>query len=83
LIVPSPGTGGAQVGFVVGKSVGNAVVRNRVRRRLRHLVATRLPALPPGASLVVRALPRAATASSAVLGRDLDSALRRCAGTRP
>src|SRR4029453_19528847 len=27
----------ARAGFVVSKAVGNAVVRNRVRRRLRHL----------------------------------------------
>ena len=31
--LPAPPT----VGFVVSKAVGNAVVRNRVKRRLRHL----------------------------------------------
>lgn len=36
----------ARAGFVVSKAVGNAVVRNRVRRRLRHLVRERLAALP-------------------------------------
>ncbi|OJF14885.1 ribonuclease P protein component [Couchioplanes caeruleus] len=65
----------ARAGFVVSKAVGNAVVRNKVRRRLRHLVRPRLSALPPGTSLVVRALPAAATASSETLGTDLDSAL--------
>jgi ribonuclease P protein component len=37
----------------------------------------RLHLLPPGSTLVVRALPAAASASSAELGADLDVALRR------
>jgi len=68
------------VGFVVSRSVGNAVVRNQVRRRLRHLVRQRLPALPDAATLVVRALPGAARAPYAVLERDLDTALHRLDG---
>ncbi|MFI5585199.1 ribonuclease P protein component [Amycolatopsis sp. NPDC051758] len=66
-----------RAGFVVSKAVGNSVVRHRVARRLRHLVSARLGTLPAGTSLVVRALPPAATASSADLGSDLDGALRR------
>jgi ribonuclease P protein component len=65
------------VGFVVSKAVGNSVVRHRVSRRLRHQMAERLGQLPVGAAVVVRALPPAATASSAELGKDLDAALRR------
>jgi ribonuclease P protein component len=52
---------GVQVGFIVSRSVGNAVARNRVRRRLRHLAADRLASTPAGTNVVVRALPRAAT----------------------
>jgi ribonuclease P protein component len=70
-------TGIPRAGFVVSKAVGAAVVRNRVKRRLRHLVAERIADLPPGSAVVVRALPAAATADSAELGRDLDSALRK------
>jgi ribonuclease P protein component len=70
-------SGAARAGFVVSKAVGNSVVRNRVTRRLRHLVSARLGTLPAGSSLVIRALPPAATASSAELGADLDAALRR------
>lgn len=58
----------AQVGFVVSKAVGNAVTRNRTKRRLRHLVAARLAGLPPTARVVVRALP----AASADPGRLVD-----------
>ncbi len=56
----------AQVGFVVGKNVGNAVTRNRVRRRLRHLAAAELPRTTDPVRVVVRALPRAATAPDEV-----------------
>lgn len=70
-----PGPGPA-VGFVVSKGVGNAVVRNRVKRRLRALATERLTALPADADLVVRALGPAAEADYAGLGQDLDGALR-------
>ncbi|MGH3871688.1 MAG: ribonuclease P protein component [Pseudonocardiaceae bacterium] len=66
-----------RVGFVVGRSVGGAVVRHRVQRRLRHLMRARLATLPGGALVVVRALPASATASSALLADDLSRALRR------
>lgn len=66
----------ARAGLVVSRAVGPAVVRNRVKRRLRHLLRTRLAVLPAGVVLVVRANPAAAAASSARLGEDLDAALR-------
>ena len=74
--------GAARAGFVVSKAVGPAVTRNRVKRRLRHLVAARLDALPEGAVLVVRALPPAAGAATRDLARDLDSALNRLGRSR-
>ena len=64
-----------KVGFVVGRTVGPAVTRNQVRRRLRHLVAARLDGLPTGSRLVVRATPAAAGRSAALLGAALDRAL--------
>jgi ribonuclease P protein component len=67
----------ARVGFVVGRGVGPAVVRNRVRRRMRHLVADRLTRLPAGALLVIRATPASADASSADLGVALDRVFDR------
>jgi ribonuclease P protein component len=65
----------ARAGFVVSKAVGGATTRNKVRRRLRHLVRERLDHLPSGATLVVRALPAAADAPYARLEADLDAAL--------
>jgi ribonuclease P protein component len=73
----------ARAGFVVSKAVGNAVVRNRVKRRLRHLVRERLAALPPGSLVVVRALPGAGEADHDELVRDLDAAFRRLLGRPP
>lgn len=64
-----------RVGVVVSKAVGNAVVRNRVKRRLRAQVAPLLPAVPSGTDLVLRANPACATASSAQIGRTLGWAL--------
>lgn len=62
---------GPRVGFVVSGAVGNAVTRNRVKRRLRHLAAAHVTDSPAGIGpestgqgkigIVVRALPRAAT----------------------
>ena len=75
-------TGPARAGFVVSKAVGPAVTRNRVKRRLRHLVAARLDRLPEGSMLVIRALPAAATAASGALEKDLDSALGRLGSRR-
>ena len=79
LAAPGPTTGstGPQVGFVVSRAVGNAVTRNRVKRRLRHLVRDRIGSLPPDGLLVVRALPASAAASYPGLGRDLDTVLSR------
>jgi ribonuclease P protein component len=73
--------GPTSVGFVVSKAVGSAVERNRVKRRLRHLMRDRIASLPPGSRVVVRALPPSQSAGSATLGEHLDAALAR-AGAR-
>lgn len=65
------------VGLVVSKSVGNAVVRHRVSRRLRHVARGVLAELEPGDRLVIRALPKSAGAESARLDGDLRTALRK------
>ncbi|MEV4621713.1 ribonuclease P protein component [Asanoa sp. NPDC049573] len=70
----------ARAGFVVSKAVGGAVVRNQVKRRLRHLSRERLATLPAGSTLVVRALPQAADRSYQRLGVDLDKAIAAARG---
>lgn len=51
-----------KVGFIVSKRVGNAVIRKRVTRRLKHLMRELLPQLDVSL-LVIRANPAAADAS--------------------
>jgi ribonuclease P protein component len=71
----------ARAGFVVSKAVGGAVVRNKVRRQLRHLMRARLTSLPAGSDVVVRALPLAATRTYGDLELDLNNAID--AASRP
>lgn len=68
---------GPRIGLVVSKAVGNAVVRHRVSRRLRHVAYSALPVLGPEHRLVIRALPNAGAATSARLQQQFAQALRR------
>jgi len=78
LAVPHPESEtAARVGLVVSKAVGNAAVRNRVKRRLRHQAREHVTTLPGSAVLVVRALPAAAQASYEELSTDLRRCLQR------
>lgn len=58
-------------GFVITKSVGNAVRRNLVRRRLKSIAVSLLTSIPPGTDVVVRALPVSAQASWDTLSTEL------------
>jgi ribonuclease P protein component len=67
----------AKVGFVVSRAVGSAVVRNRVKRRLRELMRRRVASIPGGSLLVLRAYPAAASARQEDLAADLDLVIGR------
>lgn len=72
-----------RVGFVVSKAVGNAVTRNLVKRRLRHLMADAIKERaaqrehngPKVCDFVLRAFPPAANATYAELATELKTAL--------
>jgi ribonuclease P protein component len=66
--------GVARVGFVIPKAVGGAVVRNRVRRRLRALMTERLDA-QAGLDVVVSAGAGAVSEPWGALGGALDACL--------
>ena len=66
--------GPARFGFIVAKNVGNAVTRNRVRRRLKAVTSELLPSTPSGTDIVIRALPSTADADWAVLRDEVSAA---------
>jgi len=68
---------GPRIGLVVAKSVGSAVQRHRVARRLRHVARTVIGELDPADRVVIRALPSSRHAISARLEQQLRTALRR------
>jgi ribonuclease P protein component len=61
-----------RIGFSVSKRVGKAVVRNRVKRRLRASAYALREALVPGWDVVVIARQSAANATGAQLSAELD-----------
>jgi len=68
------------IGFTVNKKVGNAVIRNRMKRRLRALARTALPESGiAGADHVLIGRPGGNDIAFAELGEHLDSALKRAA----
>jgi ribonuclease P protein component len=67
------------VGFITTRQIGGAVVRNRVRRRLREVVRQARPHLKSGCWIVLIARRASATASSDRL-RDEWSRLAERAG---
>ena len=77
---------GPRIGLVIAKSVGNAVQRHRVARKLRHVAKAVLAELDPSERVVIRALPGSSDAISARLEQELRKGLRRShdilAGTR-
>ncbi len=59
-----------RVGYITTRRLGNAVVRNRVRRRLRAVLQRTGERLKPGYCLVLVARNRAAEASSEALEKE-------------
>ena len=64
-------------GFIVSKAVGNAVTRNRVRRRLKAASFELLETITPGTDIVMRALPGSAQASWTTLQHDVRMSVER------
>jgi ribonuclease P protein component len=67
-----------RVGVIVSKAVGGSVQRHRAARRIRAAVRPLLTEVPPGATVVVRALPGADTSAS--LAADVSVGLQTLLG---
>jgi len=68
----------SRVGFTVSRKVGNAVVRNRVRRRLRDAAGQVIPEqAKAGHDFVIIGRAASLERPFAALRRDLETALRR------
>lgn len=73
-----------RTGFTVTKKVGNAVVRNRAKRRLREAARAVLPLYAtPGCDYVLIGRDATLTRPFATLIEDLKQALRKVHGARP
>jgi len=66
-----------RIGFSVSRRVGGAVVRNRVKRRLREVIRRKLARIAPGYDLVIIARPGAADARMETLEQDVEVLLAR------
>ena len=69
--------GSNRVGFTVTTRLGHAVVRNRVRRRLREIYRLHESELKPGADMVVVARGRSVNAAYRELERDFLAGCRK------
>jgi ribonuclease P protein component len=67
-------------GFIVARTVGNAVARNTVRRRLKHVSHDLLPRVPPGTDVVIRALPGSVDVPWSTLLRDISGVVDKVVG---
>lgn len=68
--VPDPALDECRIAYALGRRIGSAVVRNRIRRRLRAIVQHHSTIVPSGLMLI-GATPAAADASFAALEADL------------
>jgi ribonuclease P protein component len=76
-ILKDGGAAETRVGIVTSRKVGSAVIRNRVRRRLREVFRAMRPRLVPGLWLVIVAKQPAADAQLAALSGECAQLARR------
>jgi len=73
------GEEGVRVGFTCPRALGGAVIRNRIRRRVREVVRARLDQPSPGWEIVINPRLRALTAPFSQIEREVEKLFQRCA----
>jgi ribonuclease P protein component len=76
--VRDPLADGPQIGFTTPRALGNAVARNRIRRRVREAVRLHLEQLSPEWSIVFNPRRKAMEAPFPDLEREVERLFRRC-----
>ncbi len=79
--VREPEPVGPRIGFTVPRAIGNAVVRNRIKRRLREAVRSQLDQLSPQWSIVINPRRKAFDAPLPELRREVERLFLRCNGS--
>jgi len=77
-MLTDPSLPGAHVGYAIGRNVGGAVLRNRIRRQLRSLLEAKSNQMPAGWYLV-GVQPRVGTMSWTDLGVTVDQLVAKVA----
>ena len=79
--VCEPQADGPRIGFTTPRALGKAVVRNRIKRRVREAVRRHLDWLSPQWSIVINPRRKAFDAPLPELEREVERLFRRCNGS--
>lgn len=79
--VREPEAAGPRIGLTVPRALGNAVVRNRIKRRVREAVRFHFDRLSPQWSIVINPRRKAMDAPMPELRREVERLFLRCDGS--
>ena len=78
---PGIAAGWSAVGFTVPRAFGKAVVRNRIKRRMREAVRCYIDRMNPQWSIVINPRRKALDAPMPELKREVERLMVRCSGS--
>jgi ribonuclease P protein component len=78
---PSPSAGSPRVGLTAGRVLGNAVERNRIKRRMREAVRRHLHLLPLHTDVVLHPRRSVLEINFAELSREVERIFLKIAGS--